>query len=92
MRLLEDKVLLRIAQPEEKSSGGIVLTRAVEPTYEATVLIVGPGNKTKDGNIIPMNVKVGDRVIYNPKAGNTVKVDGETLLVTTEENIFCVFE
>lgn len=92
MRILHDRVLLRIAQPEEKTSSGIVLTNAVEPTYEAIVLAVGPGKTTKEGVLIPLNVKVNDKVIYNPKAGSQVKVDGETLLVTIEEEIFCVLD
>jgi len=92
MKLLHDKVLLRIAQPEEKTSSGIVLTNAVEPTYEAIVIGVGPGKTTKEGVLIPLNVKVNDKVIYNPKAGSQVKVDGETLLVTIEEEIFCIMD
>lgn len=92
MRILHDRVLLQIAQPEETTASGIVLTNAVEPTYEAIVLEVGPGKTTKEGVLIPTSLKINDRVIYNPKAGSQVKINGQVQLVTTEDEIYCVLE
>ena len=92
IKVLHDRVLLRKLEPEATSASGIFLTNAVEPTYEAVVLEVGEGTKLKDGTICPLEITVGDKVIYNPKAGATVKIDGEELLVTKAEDIFCVVE
>ena len=91
MRILDDRVLLKIAQPEETTSSGLILTNAVEPTYEAVVVEIGPGKTTTDGVLIPTTVKVNDRVIYNPLAGSQVKINDEIFVVTPEEEIYCVF-
>jgi len=93
MRILHDRVLLKIEQPDETTTSGIVIAASgQEPKFEATVLEVGPGKTTKEGILVPLTVKVGDKVIYNPKAGSQVKINGEILLVTTEDEIYCVID
>lgn len=91
--LLHDRVLLRKQAVETKTLGGIVLTDgAAEKTFEGQVLGVGEGNTTKTGTVIPLTVKVGDVVIYDPTKGQTVKINGEELLIVKEEEIFCIKE
>lgn len=92
MRILHDRVLLKIEQPAEKTSSGIFLASAAEPTFEGTVIEAGPGKTTKEGVLIPLSVKAGDKVVYNPKAGSQVKMNGEVFLVTTEDEIYCIIE
>ncbi len=92
MRILHDRVLLKKLGNEEVSNGGIVLAGAVDPSFEAEVLAVGTGLVTKSGVVVPLNVKVGDKVLYAQNAGQTVKVENETLLVVKEEDIYCIFD
>ena len=89
--ILNDRVLVRKNEVETKTSGGIVLAGgAAEPTFEATVIKVGEGKRTKDGTLIPLAVKPDDVVIYHPHAGVPVTLDGEKLLVLREDEIFAV--
>lgn len=92
MRILHDRVLLKVAEPETKLASGIVVAKAVDPTYEAVVIAVGTGHVTKDGTVIPLNVKVDDKVMYKPGAGSNIKVDGLDYIVIKEEDIFCVID
>jgi chaperonin GroES len=93
MRILHDRVLLKIEQPEEKTSGGIFLAPAsTESKFEGVVIEAGPGKTTKDGVLVPLTVKAGDKVMYNPKSGSQVKMNGEVFLVTTEDEIYCILE
>lgn len=89
---MHDRVLIKKLDPDTKSAGGIVLTSSVTPVYEAEVVAVGNGKPVKDGVPIPLTVRVGDRVIYNPSATITVTVKGETLLVIKEEEIFAILD
>ena len=89
--ILNDRVLVKRHETETKTAGGIVLTgSAAEPTFEATVLKVGEGRRTKNGTVIPLAVKPDDVVIYHPGAGITVTLDGEQLLVLREDEIFAI--
>lgn len=92
MQVMHDRVLIKKLEPETKSAGGIMLTTSVTPVYEAEVVAVGTGKPVKDGAPIPLTVKVGDRVMYNPSATITVTVKGETLLVIKEEEIFAIMD
>lgn len=92
MQVMHDRVLIKKLDPDTKSAGGIVLTSSVTPVYEAEVVAVGNGKPVKDGVPIPLTVRVGDRVIYNPSATITVTVKGETLLVIKEEEIFAILD
>lgn len=88
--VMHDRVLIKHIEPEAQTAGGIVLANAVEPQFEATVIAVGTGKPVKDSAPIPLTVKVGDRVMYNPRATIAVTLNGENLLVIKEEEIFAI--
>jgi chaperonin GroES len=89
--ILNDRVLVRKNEAETTTAGGIVLAGgAVEPTFEATVLKVGEGKRTKDGKLIPLAVNPNDVIIYHPHAGVPMTLDGEQLLVLREDEIFAI--
>ena len=92
MQVMHDRVLIKKIEPEKKTAGGLVLPGEVDPVFEATVIAVGTGKPVKGGNPIPMTVKVGDRVMYNPNATIAVNVKGEALLVTKEDDIFAIMD
>ena len=93
MRILHDRVLLKIEQPAEKTASGIFLAPvSAEPTFEGIVIEAGPGKTTKEGVLVPLTVKAGDKVMYNPKSGSQIKINGEVFLVTTEDEIYCIVE
>jgi chaperonin GroES len=89
--ILNDRVLVRKNEAEKTTAGGIVLAGgAAELTFEATVLKVGEGKRTKDGTLIPLAVKPNDVIIYHPHAGVPMTLDGEQLLVLREDEIFAI--
>ncbi|MCX7961747.1 MAG: co-chaperone GroES [Burkholderiales bacterium] len=93
IRPLHDRVIVKRIEEERKSAGGIVIPdTAAEKPDQGEVLAVGKGKKTEDGKIIPLDVKVGDRVLFGKYSGQTVKVKGEELLVMREEDIMGVIE
>lgn len=87
---LADRVIVKPGKPEEKTKGGIILPdTAKEKPIEGTVVAVGPGKYSEsDGKIIPMTVKVGDKVLYGKYSGTEVTVDGEEYLIMRENDIF----
>ena len=92
-RPLHDRVLVRRVEAEEKTAGGIIIPdSAKEKPAEGEIVAVGTGARAENGTITPMDVKVGDRVLFGKYAGQTVKVDGEELLVMREEDIMGVVE
>lgn len=93
IRPLHDRVVVRRAEEETKSAGGIVLPgSATEKPARGEVLAVGNGKITDSGEVRPLDVKVGDQVIFGQYAGNTIKIDGEELLVMGENEILAVVE
>jgi len=92
MKVLHDRVLLKKIETENTSLGGIVLPGELEPQFEATVVLVGTGRQVKDGAPIPPTVKEGDKVMYNPAACVEVKVNGESMLVIKESEIYAVID
>jgi chaperonin GroES len=92
MQVMHDRVLIKKIESEKKTAGGLVLPGEIDPVFEATVIAVGTGKPIKEGGYIPLTVKVGDRVMYNPSATISVNVKGETLLVTKEEDIFAIID
>lgn len=91
--VLHDRVLIKKIDATEVSTGGILLTHGnIEQTFEGEVVAVGKGRPVKDSTLIPLTVKVGDRVMYNPKAGIAVKIKDEQMLVMKEEEIFAIVE
>lgn len=90
-KLLGDKVLIKIEEPKEiKKSGIIIPDTAKEKPQEGKVIMVGPGKKTDDGKVLPMEVKVGDVVLYEKYAGKNVKIDDEEYVIVSEEDIIFV--
>jgi chaperonin GroES len=93
LRPLHDKVLVKRTEEEETSSGGIILSgSAKEKPSQGEVISVGPGKKNDSGDIMPVNVKAGDTVIFGQYGGNEIKLDGEDFLILSESDIFGVIE
>ena len=93
IRPLHDRVLVRREEEETKTAGGIVLPgSAAEKPSRGEVIAVGTGKITDSGDVRPLDVKAGDKVIFGQYAGNTVKVDGEELLIMSESEILAVVE
>ena len=93
LRPLGDRVIVKRIESETKTASGIVIPdSAAEKPDQGEVLAVGPVKKNDKGDVAAMNVKVGDRVLFGKYSGQTVKVDGEELLVMKEEDLFAVVE
>jgi chaperonin GroES len=93
IRPLHDRVLVRRVDEETMSAGGIVLPgSATEKPTEGEVLAVGKGKILENGDVRPMDVKVGDKIMFGQYSGTAVKVDGEELLMMREEDIMGVIE
>jgi len=91
IRPLHDRVVVKRLEEERKSAGGIVIPdNAAEKPDQGEVLAVGPGKRNDKGDFVALNVQVGDRVLFGKYSGQTVKVDGEELLVMREEDLFAV--
>jgi chaperonin GroES len=92
-RPLHDRVLVRRVEVEEKTRGGILIPdTAKEKPIEGEVLAVGPGARDETGRIIPLDVKLGDRVLFGKWAGTDVIIDGEERLILKESDILGVIE
>ena len=92
IRPLGDRVIVRRVEEETKTAGGIYIPdSATEKPSEGEVLAVGKGKLTDRGDLIPMNVSVGDKVIFGKYAGSEVKVSGEDYLIMKEEDILGIF-
>ena len=90
-RPLHDRVLIESLESEEKTAGGIIIPdTAKEKPQEGKVIAVGPGSKSEDGKIVPMDVKVGDRVLFGKWSGTEVKIDGKEYSIMKESDIMGV--
>ncbi|MFY3773536.1 co-chaperone GroES [Marinobacter salsuginis] len=93
IRPLHDRVVVRRKEEEEKTAGGIVLPgNAKEKPSQGEVIAVGNGRILENGESRSLAVKVGDTVVFGQYAGNTVKIDGEELLIMSESDIYGVLE
>ena len=93
IRPLHDRVIVKRLEEERKTASGIVIPdAAAEKPDQGQVLSVGPGKRDENGKHVTLDVKVGDRILFGKYAGQTVKVDGEELLVMREEDIIAVIE
>jgi len=91
IRPLHDRVIVKRLDNERKTTSGIVIPDNVaEKPDQGEVVAVGPGKKDDNGKLIPMDVKPGDRVLFGKYSGQSVKVEGEELLVMREEDIMGV--
>jgi chaperonin GroES len=92
-RPLHDRVVVRRVEAEEKTAGGIIIPdTAKEKPMEGEILAVGPGGRDETGKLIPLDVKVGDRVLFGKWSGTEVRLDGEELLIMKESDIMGVVE
>lgn len=88
---LGDRILIKPAGEKERTKGGIVLPdTAKERPQEGEVVAVGSGKKTEDGKIIPLSVKVGDRVLYGKYSGTEITIDDEEYLIVREDDILAI--
>jgi len=93
LKPLSDRVVVRRVDSNTVTKGGIVIPdAAAEKADQGLVLAVGPGRRNQDGNIILMDVSVNDQVLFGKFSGQTVKVDGEELLILREDDIFAIVE
>ncbi len=94
IRPLYDRVVVkRLEEEEEKTSGGIYIPdTAKEKPQRGEVVAVGQGKRLDDGKLVPLDVKVGDKVLFGKYAGNEVKIDGEECLIMREDEILGVLE
>ncbi|MDF1766826.1 MAG: co-chaperone GroES [Gammaproteobacteria bacterium] len=93
IRPLQDRVVVRRTEEETTSAGGIVLPgSATEKPAQGEVLAVGPGKRLESGDTQPVDVKVGDTVVFGKYASNTVKIGDEELLILGESEIYGVIE
>lgn len=91
MRPLHDRVLVKRIESEEKTKAGIIIPdTAKEKPQEGEIVAVGTGIRQENGNIIPLDVKVGDRVLFGKWSGTEIKVDGQDYLVMKESDIMGV--
>ena len=92
-RPLHDRVLVRRIDAEEKTAGGIIIPdTAKEKPQQGEVIAVGPGGRNEQGQLVPLDVKVGDRVLFGKWSGTEVKIDGEELLIMKESDLLGVVE
>jgi chaperonin GroES len=92
-RPLQDRVLIRRVEQEQKTAGGIIIPDTVkEKPMEGEIVAVGPGARSEDGKVHPLDVKVGDRVLFGKWSGTEIKIDGEELIIMKESDIMGVVE
>ena len=93
IRPLQDRVILKRIAEEEKSKGGIIIPdTAKEKPQEGKIVAVGKGKVSDDGKIIPLDVKVNDRVLFGKYSGSEINIDGEEHLIMREDDILGIIE
>ena len=93
IRPLHDRVIVKRLEEERVSAGGIVIPdSAAEKPVQGKVVVVGKGKILEDGNVRPLDVKVGDKILFGKYSGTEVKVDGDDLVVMREEDVMAIIE
>ncbi|MFQ5866823.1 MAG: co-chaperone GroES [bacterium] len=93
VRPLGDRVLVKPLEVEERKKGGIIIPdTAKEKPQEGKVIAVGKGKITEEGKTLPLDVKVGDRILFGKYSGNEIKIDDEDYLIVREEDILGIIE
>jgi chaperonin GroES len=93
IRPLQDRILVKRVEEEEKTSGGIIIPdTAKEKPMEGKVVAVGKGKVLEDGKVMPLDVKKGDRILFGKYAGTEVRIEGEEHLIMREEDVLGVIE
>ena len=91
IRPLQDRILLRPSEGEEKTAGGIIIPdSAKEKPQQGVVVAAGKGKVGEDGRVTPLDVKVGDKVLYGKYSGNEITLDGEKHVILREEDVLAV--
>jgi chaperonin GroES len=92
-RPLHDRILVKRVEEETKTKGGIIIPdTAKEKPIEGKVVAVGKGRVGEDGNVIPLEIKKGDRVLFGKYGGTEVKIDGEEFLIMREDDVLGIVE
>jgi chaperonin GroES len=92
-RPLHDRVVVRRLNAEEKTAGGIIIPdTAKEKPMEGEIVAAGPGARNEAGQLVPLDVKAGDRILFGKWSGTEVKLDGEELLIMKESDIMGIVE
>lgn len=93
VRPLNDRVLIKRLEEEEKTKGGIIIPdTAKEKPAEGKVMAVGPGKRNEKGDTMPLQVKEGDRVLFSKYGGTDIKIEGEDYLIMREDDILGIVE
>ena len=93
IRPLQDRIIVKRVQEEEKTKGGIIIPdTAKEKPIEGKVIAAGNGKVLEDGKVRPLDVKAGDRILFSKYAGTEIKIEGEEHLIMREEDILGVVE
>ncbi len=93
VRPLHDRVIVERVEEEQKTAGGIIIPdTAKEKPQEGKVIAVGPGRSDKDGKLIPMDVKKGDRILFGKYSGTEIKIDGTEYVIMRVDDILGVLE
>jgi chaperonin GroES len=92
-RPLHDRVVVRRVESEEKTAGGIIIPdTAKEKPMEGEVLAVGPGARNEKGELVALDVKAGDRILFGKWSGSEVRIDGQDLLIMKESDVMGIIE
>jgi chaperonin GroES len=92
-RPLHDRVVVKRIEAEEKTAGGIIIPdTAKEKPQQGEIIAVGPGGRDESGKLIPIDLKVGDRVLFGKWSGTEIKLDGEEYLIMKESDVMGVVE
>ncbi len=92
LKPLGDRVIIKQDEAQETTAGGLLLAHeSKEKPQTGTVLAVGEGKRDKDGNLVPMPVKEGDKVLYGKYGGTEITVDGEDVLIVRADDLYAVF-
>lgn len=93
LKPLQDRILVQRIEEEKTTKGGIIIPdTAKEKPQQGKVIAVGKGKKTEDGKLLPLDVKVGDRILFGKYAGTEIKLDGKEFLMMREDDVLGVIE
>jgi len=93
LRPLQDRILVKRVEEETKTAGGLFIPEtAKEKPQRGEIVAAGNGKKTDEGKVLPLDVKVGDKVLFGKYSGTEIKVDGEEYLIMREDDILAVVE
>ena len=93
VRPLHDRILIKRLEEQESVKGGIIIPdTAKEKPQEGEVIAIGNGSKKKDGTVIPLDVKVGDRILFGKYSGTDITIEDEEYLILREEEVLAILE